>query len=100
MRFRFALGYMKSNPMPEDVPPEEADERRTRELQAALATLFQWFDTIQIFVSRIDPKDQKTHYEAAGQGNWMARSGQVREWLIVQDEVLRENARQDCNRDE
>lgn len=47
------------------------------------------FDSVQIFVSRQDPTTDTTISVNAGTGNWHARRGQVREWLLKQDEFSR-----------
>lgn len=44
------------------------------------------FDTVQIFASKYeDDENGDTSYWVEGRGNWCARFGQVREWLISQE---------------
>jgi hypothetical protein len=47
------------------------------------------FDTVQVFVSRHDPTANHTVTVQLGEGNWCARRGQVREWMLEQDEISR-----------
>jgi hypothetical protein len=47
------------------------------------------FDTVQIFVTRHDITTGGTVSVNSGAGNWYARRGQVREWMIQQEELMR-----------
>lgn len=52
------------------------------------------FDSVQIIVTVNEPTTESgTLIYQAGTGNWFARFGSVREWLINQDEVARCQAR-------
>ena len=49
-------------------------------LQAAAAALGEYFDTVQIFVTRHENSEGTTNMNW-GSGNWFARYGQVEEWV-------------------
>jgi hypothetical protein len=54
---------------------------------AATRSLGEHFDTVQVFVTRHGPDG--TGNAGFGEGSWYARYGQVREWLIREDEKIR-----------
>jgi len=52
------------------------------------------FDGVQIFCSRHEAgTEDGTIHVTYGGGNWFARYGQIREWLIQKDEQTREKVR-------
>lgn len=57
-------------------------------LQRALNLLGEYFDSVQIFVTRqeVEGKSCETSSRETGQGNWYARYGQVTEWMEMQHE--------------
>jgi hypothetical protein len=55
-------------------------------IDLAVARLAEHFDTVQVFVTRHDSRTGTINVQR-GSGNWFARSGQVREWLIKQDQI-------------
>jgi hypothetical protein len=65
---------------------EEEDMKRIKE---AAASLGEHFDTVQIFVTRHDADSIGSVNATYGSGNWFARLGLVRDWLIRQDEFTR-----------
>lgn len=76
----------------------EEDSKISRErVDKAIAGLGEHFDHIQIFVSKLaspdDAEGQKIYSYHAGNGNWLGRYGQVREWLIYEEERIRNAAR-------
>jgi hypothetical protein len=52
--------------------------------------LLEHFECVQIFVSSHMPEGREgtLHLERGG-GNWYARSGQIRDWVQIQDEETR-----------
>lgn len=70
--------------MPFDM--EDRDVLR-RELESAVSTLLKHFDTVQIFVTvhQKEGEMEQTLDMKDGSGNWYARFGQVRSWLIFQE---------------
>lgn len=60
------------------------DEKR---LEAALQALSEHFDAVQIFATITDPDGTRTH--EVGSGNWYARYGHVKEWVVKQEAVAR-----------
>lgn len=61
--------------------------------------LIEHFDTVQIFATRCDGTEDGTVAVQLGLGNWYAREGQVREWIVKNDEVARIEARKDEEKD-
>lgn len=57
------------------------------------AKLLEHFDTVQIFVTREKGEDSSTVNAHCGGGNWFARYGQVRNWMVQADEETREKVR-------
>jgi hypothetical protein len=72
----------------------EEDEKRVR---TAVQTLAEFFDTVQIFCTRQENTEGGTIHVQRGEGNWFARVGQTRDWLLHHDEVTREQARKRVN---
>ncbi len=63
------------------------------ELERHVAQLGERFDTIRIFATT--HSGSETFSSTSGGGNLYAQLGQVREWLIRQDEMAKCNARRD-----
>jgi len=56
------------------------------------------YDTVQVFVTRHTPGDDEesgTINAHTGRGNWLARLGQVKDWVIKQDEKTRISCREE-----
>lgn len=71
---------------------DEGSEYRRRLVDAKVNELMEHFDSIRIFVSfRGSPTTTQTY--TTGGGNFHAQMGQVKEWVIRQDEFVREDAR-------
>lgn len=63
-------------------------------LKSAAQALGEHFDTVQIFTTRHESGElDGTVRSNYGCGNWYARYGQVRQWVIMEDEAARELAR-------
>ena len=60
-------------------------------LERCLHELGEYFDSVNIFVTKME--GEKTFHAIYGSGNFFARLGLVREWLIKQDENVRESHR-------
>ena len=61
-------------------------------LQKALDALGEHFDSVQIFATRHDSGGSGgTIGVKRGCGNWFARYGQVREWMIQEEQSSRNN---------
>lgn len=77
----------------EKIAQQKAD---TAIMQHAIDRMSEHFDSVQVFVSRYEPNQEGgTMSLHLGQGNWFARFGQVKEWVVKREE----NARIDCRRD-
>ena len=59
--------------------PDEIEQADRGHVEAAITQLTKHFDTVQVFVTRVE--GQQTLAFANGVGNWYARYGQVGEWL-------------------
>ncbi len=59
----------------------------------ALHSLGEHFDSVHIFATRHEPAEAKgTITFNDGVGNWYARYGQIREWLLQADESSRQGS--------
>lgn len=68
-------------------------------LKKAGNELSEHFDSVIIFVTRHDANDGGTFRGIETRGNWFARYGQVKEWVIREEETSRINARE-CEEEE
>ncbi len=62
-------------------------------LDALVAQLMEHVSSVQIFVTF--PDDEQTMGTHAGDGDWYARQGIVREWMTKDDERIRSTIRRD-----
>lgn len=75
-----------------------AENEDMARLRAAINQLGEHFDTVQIFTTRHEMgSDDGTVSCVLGIGNWYARCGVIREWLIKRDEDTRESIRKPDN---
>ena len=84
--------------MPEPNPSPEQSDREFCEamLRRHAEALSEHFDAVQIFVANHNPAElDGTASINYGIGNWYTRYGQVREWVIMQEEQARIKARKD-----
>ena len=68
------------------------DDQEARDLKVMadhVARLEEHFDTVQIFCSR-GSDDGGTITCQLGGGNWFARYGQIRQWIVKQEEEFRQ----------
>jgi hypothetical protein len=63
---------------------EDADLRL---LKDHTSKLMEKFDTVMIFTTRHEPGTGGTVHAQWGSGNWYARYGQVREWLLREEKI-------------
>lgn len=69
-------------------------EEAVRMLDEHCNQLMEHFDSVQIFVTRHEEaKAGGTIYVNRGAGNWFARCGQIREWVVFEDQKIRETAK-------
>lgn len=65
-------------------------------IQKHVDALGEHFETVQIFCTRHDAAiEDGTISVVLGSGNWFARYGVVREWLVKNDERARESVRRE-----
>ncbi len=69
-------------------------------IKKATQALGEHFDSVQIFCTRHEAfKRDGTVNVNYGEGNWFTRFGQVRDWVIRQDERTRDHVREEQQRD-
>lgn len=73
---------------------DESDKADTAALNRALDTLIERFETVTIFATKHETEDSSSY--CVGRGNWFARYGQVRNWLIKREEETRCGVRKDA----
>jgi hypothetical protein len=74
----------------------EQQDRDTDLLKSHVAKLMEHFESVQIFATRhMQSELGGTVNVQFGAGNWFARYGQVRAWVVKEDELLRFEVRQD-----
>lgn len=56
--------------------------------------LAEHFDTVHIFATRQDSTEDGTVNISFGAGNWFARYGQIREFLVKSDERTRKHVQE------
>jgi hypothetical protein len=74
-----------------DVSEDSVDKAITSSVCRALEILQEQFDHVQIFASISD--GDGTRYVNKGFGDNFARYGQIRQWLIKEEEISRMEAR-------
>lgn len=71
------------------VEPDQADYQDGADdiakLRNHVSQLMEFFDTVQIFVTRHVNNETGTIAAQYGDGNWYARRGQIGDWLVKQD---------------
>lgn len=74
----------------------EPNEAQVKILNDCLDKLGEFYDSVHIFATRHEPENEgQTLSSNKGRGNWFSRYGQVREWLIREEETTRINTRKD-----
>lgn len=66
-------------------------EQDEQVIKAALDTLREHFDSVQIFVTRYE-SGKGTQSRTRGAGNYYANLGSIREYLLAEDAVTKHNA--------
>lgn len=69
-------------------------ERDSKLIEETVDNLSQHFDTVHVLATRYEGSD--TLNISKGSGNWYARYGQMREWLLKADEQTKIGTRK-CN---
>lgn len=86
-----------------DTPEDLANEGFTEEFKAAVLALKKRFgaDSILVLVSFYNPENEeskeKTSFTHVGSGNVFSRRAMAMEWLTVQDEIMRYDARREIS---
>lgn len=74
--------------------PETKDQDVLR-VRAAIDSIIEHFDAVQVFATRSDGTTDGTIVVALGQGNWCTRYGMIQDWIIKEDEQTRMRARRE-----
>lgn len=80
--------------MEQPLPLEPGDAEESQRVQDACKSLAEHFDSVTILCSRHEGS-RGTRTIAKGSGNWHTQYGIVREWLLNNDEDIREAARRE-----
>lgn len=59
-------------------------ERNGKLLDKAVADLYEHFDSVQIFAT--NHENETTYSQTRGRGNWFARIGNIKAWVVRQDQ--------------
>ena len=79
--------------MSENKQVPEGMEDADRIVREFVARVSEHVDSVQVFINKKrDDGKSGTWKMGFGAGNWYARYGQVREWLIIEDEAIRMEA--------
>lgn len=74
----------------------DQENKDIERVKKAVETLSEFFDTCQIFCTRHESGEMDgTVNVKQGVGNWFARYGQVKEWVLIEEEVSRSKVRKD-----
>jgi hypothetical protein len=73
---------------------DQDQDRDLAKVSQAIDALSEFFDTVQIFVTRHENSEVGTISVQKGSGNWYARVGQVHEWMTKNSEETREDVRE------
>lgn len=74
---------------------ESQDAKAVRIIHDHIAVLRVHFASVRIFCTREAGSITKNY--SSGSGNYYAQSGQIREWLMMEDEVIRQHAEGDSD---
>lgn len=66
-------------------------------IQEAIDLLSEHFDSVHIFTTRHESDETGTYSIQRGSGNWWARIGAIKAWIIRNDAEELEKGRQDQN---
>ena len=74
---------------------DQQKDEKLELIKNAATRLSEHFDTVHIFCAKDDKleSDGTIHF-SWGLGNWFARYGQIRQWLIKEDQVARESVKE------
>jgi hypothetical protein len=79
-----------------DENESESEPEDMRIMRQHVEQLGEHFDSVQIFATRHEAGiEDGTVSCNLGSGNWFARYGQVKEWLVKRDEQMRQVAREE-----
>lgn len=71
-----------------------AKDEDLQRVQDAVDVLIEHFDSVQILATKHEPEiEDGTVHVSLGAGNWYARYGQAKEWLLRCDETAKQRVR-------
>lgn len=76
--------------MSEEKRQEQDDRKR---IDDALKTLSEHFDSVHIFVTRHEGSLDGSIAANVSSGNYYARYGQIREWVLMNEETMKDSRR-------
>ena len=78
-----------------DHKEDEEEEEGVKVVNEAVEKIGEYFDTVRIFVTKYRGEDSSTFHYSNGAGNYQAQYGQVKLFVIRQEEAEREEERED-----
>jgi hypothetical protein len=65
------------------------NERDFQRIQASCVGLGEHFDTVHILATKLTDDGRDTVKFSWGKGNWYARYGQIREWVLLEEQAAK-----------
>lgn len=81
--------------MPEGIETIEDGDSDLKMIKMHAARLGEHFDSVLILVTRHDTKEHKTVQLATGEGNFSARYGLAKEWVLKEEATMARDRRDD-----
>lgn len=75
----------------DQIEPETPDDKALKMIEGHVGRLSEHFDSVRILCTKHENGQTKNY--TIGAGNWYAQIGQVREWVTIDDERVRDHAR-------
>lgn len=74
-------------------PTENRADQGEEMIEQCCAKLAEFYPNVQIFVNRVEEGGELFTQFTYGVGDWHSRQNQVREWIIIGEEIARCRAR-------
>lgn len=78
----------------------QESEVELQHVKDACSALGEHFDSVHIFATSYKGGDKGTLHFQWGAGNWFSRFGQIRTWVLKQEEAERVRMREEMEQDE
>lgn len=82
---------------------EQIFDKEVERIEKVVGQLMEHFDTVQVFATRHDTSDKAvggTLSFNVGRGNWYARMGHIREWIIKEDARVAAQTHREVNEED